>query len=341
MTIPPVRWSWRNAAHGVVLALPAVAAALHDPAWGMPLAVGVLPAAALGLRSTRRERAMVMLVGAVAGLSIFAGSLFAPFAALAVAAVFALCVTVALFAADPAHRLGPLVLMLGLPLYGAGLSESSWTTGLVAGALIIAGSIYGWLTSLVWPVGEPAARAPHRAEPHRAEPHRAEPHRAAPRSSMLAYGIQIGLAGSAAAAIGFALGVDHPGWACTAALLVSRPDRRQLDARGWGRSISVIAGALVACGIMLLAPSNVAIGLLLLVTLSVAAATAGSRWYIFPFFSTIIVLSMLLLGETETPAHWLLERTSMTLVGVALALLSAWVVPAVAATLRSRTSRRD
>ena len=176
----PIRLSWRNAAHGVVIALPSVVASVFDPALGLPLAVGVLPAAALGLRSTRRERMMVMLVGAVAGFSIFAGSLLAPFPALAVATVFALCVVVALFAADPAHKLGPLVLMLGLPLYGAGLSESSWTTGLSAGLLIVAGSIYGWLASLVWPVG------PSTAPPLR---------RAAPRSAMLVYGIQIGLAG--------------------------------------------------------------------------------------------------------------------------------------------------
>lgn len=323
---PPIRWSWRNAAHGIVIALPALAASLSDPALGVPLAVGVLPAAALGLRSTRRERMMVVLVGAVAGFSIFAGSLLAPLPGLAVAAVFVLCVAVALFTADPSHKLGPLVLMLGLPLYGAGLSESSWTTGLSAGLLIIAGSVYGWLASLVWPVGASEQRPPRSA---------------APRSAMLAYGIQIGLAGAVAAAIGFALGVDHPGWACTAALLVSRPDRRQLDARGWGRSISVILGAMIACGIILLAPSNLAIGLLLLITLSLAAATSGSRWYIFPFFSTVIVLSMLLLGETETPAHWLLERAGMTLVGVGLALLSAWLVPAVAASLRSRASRTD
>ena len=90
---------------------------------------------------------------------------------------------------------------------------------------------------------------------------------------------------------------------------------------------------------MILSPSNAAIGVLLLFTLSIAAATSGSRWYIFPFFSTVIVLSMLLLGDTETPAHWLLERAAMTLVGVALALGSAWLVPAVVATLRSRASR--
>jgi hypothetical protein len=311
----PIAWSWRGVAHGAVLGAPAAIASVSDPALGLALAVGVLPAAALGLRSTRRERAMVVVIGAVAGVSLFLGSLVSGLPVLAVALVFALCVGVALAVADSSRRLAPLVMMLGLPLYGAGLSESSWSAGLAAGLLIVGGSVYGWLVSLVWPSGPAVARPPRRA---------------APRSAMLVYGIQIGLAGAAGAALGFALGVDHPGWACTAALLVSRPDRRQLDARGAGRTVSVVAGALVACALAAASPSAPAIGAAVLVVLAVAAGTAGSRWYVFPFFSTVIVLSMLLQDETTPPAHWFVERVLLTLAGVALALAAAWVVPKVA-----------
>ncbi len=320
-TAAPISWSWKSAAHGVVLSLPAVIAALWDPAVGMPLAIGCLPAAALGLRDSRRERLMVLLVGAVAALSMLLGSFVAPYPPLAVLTLFALCVAVAVAAADAAHRVAPLVLMLGLPLYGTGLSESSWTAGLSAALLILAGSVYAWLVSLVWPSYAPVSRPP-RPTLH--------------RSAMLVYGIQIGVAGAAAAAMGFALGVDHPGWACTAALLVSRPDRRQLDARGWGRTVSVIGGALLACGVAVIGPPDAAIAAVLLATLAAAAGTAGSRWYIFPFFSTVIVLSMLLLDETQTPAHWFLERAGMTLLGVGLALGASWLVPAAAARIRAR-----
>jgi len=316
-----IAWSWRSATHGVALSLPAVVACVFDPALGVPLAVGCLPAAALGLRDSRRERRMVVVIGAVAAVSIFLGSLVASLPALAVVMVFALCVAVAVSTADAAHRLAPLVLMLGLPLYGAGLSESSWTTGLSAALLILAGSVYGWLISLAWPAGEAIQRP---ARP------------AVPRSVMLVYGVQIGVAGAVAAALGFAFGVDHPGWACTAALLVSRPDRRQLDARGWGRSVSVVAGALLACAVALLSPADAAIAALLLVILAAAAGTSGSRWYIFPFFSTVIVLSMLLLDDSETPEHWLLERAGMTLLGVGLALAASWLVPAAARQVRAR-----
>ena len=316
-----IAWSWKSAAHGAALSLPAVAASLFDPAVGVPLAVGCLPAAAVGLRGSRRERSMVVVVGAVAAVSIFLGSLVASMPVIAVVMVFVLCVAVALYAADSSHRVAPLMLMLGLPLYGAGLSESSWTSGIGAALLILTGSLWGWLVSLAWPAGASIARPPRSA---------------APRSTMLVYGIQIGTAGALAAATGFALGVDHPGWACTAALLVSRPDRDQLDARGWGRSVSVFAGALLACAGALFSPTDAAIAALLLVILAVGTGTAGSRWYIFPFFSTAIVLSMLLLDDSATPAPWFLERVGMTVLGVGLALVAAWLIPAVARRIRAR-----
>ncbi|GAA1835241.1 hypothetical protein [Agromyces salentinus] len=55
------------------------------------------------------------------------------------------------------------------------------------------------------------------------------------------------------------------------------------------------------------------------VGLAGAVATAASGWYVLPFFSTTIVLSMLLLGEDETPGHCFVERIVLTLVGVGLA----------------------
>lgn len=311
----PIAWSWKNAAYGVSLALPATIGSVLDPSLGVPLAVGVLPAAALGLRSTRRERAMVVVVGALAGFSIFLGAVVAPWPALAVVALFILCVVVAVMASNPARRLAPLALMLGLPLVGAGFSEGSWDRGLAAALLILGGSVYAWVVSLLWPAGRPVAR-PSRAP--------------ASRTAMVVYGVQIGLAGAVGAALGFAWGVDHPGWAATAALLVSRPDRRQLDSRGRGRVISVTGGAILACGVAAVSPASAVIAVVVLVILAVGTGTVGSRWYVFPFFSTTIVLSMLLLGETEPPAHWFLERVGLTLVGVALALGAAWFVPRAA-----------
>lgn len=309
----PIAWSWVNAAHGVALGLPAAAISLFDPAIGLPLAVGVLPAAALGVRGARRQRVIVLVVGAVAGLNIIIGSWIAPLPIVAVGTIFTLCVLAAVLVADPRRRIAPLVLMLGMPMLGVGLSETP-VSAVSAGALILAGSAYGWLVSLVWPDRPGAPQAPRAA---------------APRSVMLGYGIQIGVAGAAGAALGFALGVDHPGWACTAALLVSRPDRGALDARSIGRVVAVLLGATVACAVAALAPPDAAVALLALLIVAAAAGTVGSRWYVFPFFSTVVVLSMLIGGEVGSARHWFAERVALTVAGAVLAVTAAWLRAAI------------
>ncbi|QIG39468.1 FUSC family protein [Microbacterium sp. 4R-513] len=258
---------------------------------------------------------MAVVVGAVAGLNIVIGSLVAPFPVAAVVTIFALCVAAAVLVADPNRHLAPLILMLGMPLLGVGLSEPP-ATALSAGALLLLGSIYGWLVSLIWP-DRPGIQRPAKA--------------AVPRRVMLAYGIQIGIAGAAGAALGFALDVDHPGWACAAALLISRPDRALLDARSIGRILSVFLGATAACVVAAFHPSNAVFAAVVLVVIAGAAGTAGSRWYVLPFFTTLLVLSMLIGDETESATHWFLERVALTLAGAALAVLAAWVVPRVMA----------
>ncbi|GMA23293.1 hypothetical protein GCM10025864_10520 [Luteimicrobium album] len=147
---------------------------------------------------------------------------------------------------------------------------------------------------------------------------------------MLRYGLQIGVAGAGAAAIGLASGFDHPGWACTAALLVSRPDEGALHARSVGRAASVLLGALVACGLGALDPPSGVVAGLAAAALAGVCATVGSRWYVMPFFSTTIVLSMLVARGDEGTGHWFAERVGETLVGIVLALAAAWVASRLA-----------
>ncbi|MBD5784760.1 FUSC family protein [Cellulosimicrobium terreum] len=310
---PAVSWSWLALLLGTAYAVVPVLATVADPARGLALAVGVLPAVALGLRATRRERVLGVLVGAVAGVSLFLGSLVASTPVLAVATVLVLSVLVASATATatsrPGRRLAPLALGLGLPLFGAGLSVDGATAGAGAAVLLLAGSVYAALVSLAWPV---RATAPRTSAPP------------PPRAAMVAYGVQIGVAGALAAAIGFALGIDHPGWACTAALLVSRPRWDALRARGTQRSVAVLAGALLACAVVALGAPDPVLAALLLAVLACGTATAGSRWYVLPFFTTTVVLSLLLVGDDAGAEHWFVERVGATLLGVALALGAAW-----------------
>ncbi|QAY72703.1 FUSC family protein [Agromyces protaetiae] len=315
-------WSWRNFAVGIVFGAPAAIATAIDPSVGLPLAVGVLPAAILGMRGPRAERVRIILIGFVAGASMFVGSLLAPLPIVAVPVIFALCVLVAGASADAHRRLAPLNLALGLPLVGAGLSVSSPASGALTGLLLLTGSVYAWLVSLLWPsIHDDAPRPPRRL---------------AQRAAMVRYGVQIGLAAAVAAALGFALGADHPGWGVTAALLVSRPDEALLHSRGLARSIAVVAGAIVACAVAAFEPSGPVLALLAVAALAGAAATSGSRWYVTAFFSTIIVLSLLELSGEHTSSYWFAERVGLTLAGVALAFAAAWIAPRVGHALRAR-----
>ena len=72
---PGVAWHWSAAVRGALYALPAGLAALHDPGQGIALAVGVLPAAAVGLLPTRRARPTVLVAGLCVGLPMVLGSL--------------------------------------------------------------------------------------------------------------------------------------------------------------------------------------------------------------------------------------------------------------------------
>ena len=57
---PAIAWSWPHALVGVVYAIPAATVALRDPQLGIPLAVGVLPAAMVGIPPRRRSRLIIL-----------------------------------------------------------------------------------------------------------------------------------------------------------------------------------------------------------------------------------------------------------------------------------------
>ncbi|RMI01053.1 FUSC family protein, partial [Cellulomonas triticagri] len=103
---------------------------------------------------------------------------------------------------------------------------------------------------------------------------------------------------------------------------VSRPHADALRARGMARSVGVLVASALACVVaagaswLLVAVPPLALG--------GAGATAGSRWYVTPFFATTIVLSLLLAEHTETAAHWFVERVGATLLGVVVAAVVGW-----------------
>ena len=146
---------------------------------------------------------------------------------------------------------------------------------------------------------------------------------------MVEYGVRLGLAGAICAGVGFALDLDHKGWATAACLLVMRPTAEMTRLRGAGRAISVTAGTLAACVLVLTADEPAAISIAIVVAMTGLGAVRASRWYVTGGFTTFIVILLIVYGSPEDVSGRFLERVGETLLGVGVALLFGVAVPAM------------
>ncbi len=181
---PGLAWSWSAALPGAAYAVPAGLVAVDDARRGLAMAVGVLPAAIAGLPARRRGRRLLVVLGCLTGVPMLVGGLLAGVPVLAVLAVFALGVGAAWLATR--WRAGTIVMTLSLPMVGVGLSYSDIGEAAGLAGLMVAGSVYAYAVSLLWPERPPPAARPP----------------AGPRPT-LGYGVRLGAAGATAAAIGF------------------------------------------------------------------------------------------------------------------------------------------
>ncbi|MDN4613181.1 FUSC family protein [Leifsonia sp. F6_8S_P_1B] len=305
-------WSWSLFLLGLVLALPAAVATPFDPSIGLGLAIGVIPAAANRLAPRRAGRWVTVLVGIVAAAAMTFGASLTRTPVLAVVAIFVIGLVAPLWATR--SRAGALVVSLALPLTGIGLSFSSVGTTAVLGLLMIGGSVYAWLVSLAWPQRLPPVR--QQAPPPGSR-------------AALSYGVLLGCAGALAATTGYLLHLEHVGWVTGACLLVMRPTRSLLFLRTIGRAVSVTLGAFAAAAFSAWGPPDLVLAIAVVLVLGAATATHDSRWYVTPGFTTFIALSLILQGNGESPAGRFNERTLETLLGVGIALIFGWLVPAV------------
>jgi len=303
-------WDWSTAALGAVYALPSAVVVLSDRQRGLALAVGVLPAAIMGLMPTRRGRLAIVILGASIGLPMFVGGLLAGVPVLAVIAIACLGVGSALLAAR--SRLGHVAMTLSLPMVGVGLSYSDLGKAAALAGLMVLGSVFAYLVSMLWPEHAAAPRSPAGPKP------------------TLAYGIRLGAAGAVAAAIGFLLDLEHVGWACATALLVMRPAAEMQRLRSVGRVIAVAIGALAAIGLIRLSPAAWAYSLVAIAAVAGAGATHRSRWYVTPAFTTFLVFLLLLYSRPQDATSRLDERVLETLLGVGVAYAFGLGLPALA-----------
>ena len=308
-------WRWGSAARGTLTALPAIVAATRDVELGAALAVGLVPICSLPLAPRRTRRLRGSVVGVLAACSIFVGGVLAQWPVVAVAGLVVVGGLLGHVAARgrPAAMLG---LQLCLPLMAVGFSYPG--TDKVGGLAvdILMGTAWATVVALAWPATRPRGQAP--AAP------------AAPGAQIATYGWIAGLTGGICATVGFAAGLEHVGWAPAAALLVMRPDPPAQGMRSWDRLADVVLGAAAAICLVLVGPSDLVFGIVVGLVVVATTATAGSRSYVTPLFTTALVFLMLLAGHPGDAGSRFVERVLETALGVGVAALMSFVVlPAV------------
>ncbi|WP_412739427.1 FUSC family protein [Krasilnikovia sp. MM14-A1259] len=303
---PAIVWSWPDAARGLVYALPAIAVTSVNPAAGVPLALGVLPSAIMPFPGTARSRPLLLIVGALTGVSLFTGAALTHLPTLVTAVTLVAVVAAAAWATTRVAA-AQLLLVLAAPLVAVGLSYDDWASALRLLLLMVLGAVYAWAVSMLWKPRPPQPR-PQRPVP------------SAP--AMLGYGFCLGTAAAVSYLVAIGLDLDHPGWAPAACLLVARPDPDLLRARGAGRVLSVIVGAAAAVLTLAADAANGLLAVLTGVVISAAAATHASRWYITSAFTTYLVFLLLLGDHPNQAGQKFTERVAETVLGVTLAVLS-------------------
>jgi hypothetical protein len=315
-----ISWTWAHAIRCAICTLPAVPVILvSDPSKGLAWAIGILPAAIVGLGPTRRSRLRLVVVGLLFGLSILMGSILTQTSLTAVVGIFAIAYGSALLASRKAY--GMEVMLLCAPASAIGLSYTDLSKAALLGLFMFAGSVFSYVVFLLWP------EYPDRAEPAP---------RLLPLQLARRYGVGLGLAGASATAISIAIHTDHVGWAPAAALFVMRPIREMQLRRSVGRVLSVLLGSLVAVVFVRASPSTAALSLFAVAAIAGAGGTRGSRWYVTPIFGTSLILTMLLYSNaTVANEQWRFkERVGETVLGVGLAYFFGLVVPSIWAHLR-------
>ena len=322
---PRIAWSWPAALRCAVCTLPAALVVLSgDPSKGLAWAVGILPAAIVGMAPARRARLHLVAVGALFALSILIGSALAQTSVTTVVGIFAVAYAAAILASRAAF--GAVAMALCAPVAAIGLSYGDVGEAAWLGLIMFGGSLFSCAVFLLWP--ESAASPPPAPA-------------LLPRRRARAYGVCLGLAAATAAGIGIAINTDHVGWAPAAALLVMRPSEEMQKVRSVGRLVSVLLGALAAVAFLRADPALGFYAVAAIAAIAGAGGTRGSRWYVTAAFTTFLVLVMLLYANpTVATEQWrVAERVGETALGVGLAYVFGLLLPDVVHRVQLRRAR--
>jgi len=318
-TAPGVRWRWPYALRGFLTVLPAGLAAFHDVQLAAALAVGLLPVCPLPLPPSRLGRVRLGMYGVMAAASICLGGFLAQWPPVAVIALILAGGGLGHLVVRLHRPVAMLGLLLCLPLFAVGLSYPGVdkVSGLAVDLLL--GTAWSVLVAVAWPRPAPLAHPVGAAAPD-----------GPPDPAIVGYGWAAGVTGAVCATIGFAAGLEHVGWAPAAALLVMRPNPPMQRLRSMDRVGDVALGAVAASLLVVWDPPAAVYALAIAAVVVTATATAGSRWYVLPTFTTFLVFILLLARDPSDAQHRFWERLLETLLGVAVAAVTTIALGAIA-----------
>ena len=313
-----VEWNWTEAGRGALSALPgALMTLVVDASAGMGFALGALVVAMLGVPPSRRDRPRLGLVGLAFALAYGLGSVLGLWPVAAVVALALLAYAGVLASARTARaRLLPALL---LPALALGMNHPA-PDGFAVAAILLAGAAWATGVTYAWPQARPpalVATGEQTLDP------------ASARRKARVYGILFAAASGIGLALGYLFDLTHVAWAAAAAMFIMRPEPGLVASRAAGRVLATFAGVIAAGLIVRRGPSELAVALLAVGAVSAMLAVRGSRWYVTPAGSALVVLLMAGVAGEDAFAVSFVERLLETALGAALALAFGTAAPAL------------
>lgn len=301
--------------HAVLSVIPSIILILSgNVSLGVAFAIGTLPTNQLGIAPKRKQRIMFGLLGCIFGVGILTGSYVALLDnAWSIGLVF---LALAFLSAVIASRrpVGAVLLSLILPAIAVGIGFST-QTGLTMFATFVLGSLWSSLVTLFWPesneeISRDGVKAFVATQPR-------------------LYGLMLGLAAMTAILFGFRFSPEFLGWTATAVLLIMRPYSGMVKKRSFWRATATVLGGVFAVITVILQLPNIITAFLVLGVMVLIIGTSKSDWWLMPLGTAFFVLTLSLLGETDTG---IIKSTALTrildnIVGALIAVLFGLVIP--------------
>jgi hypothetical protein len=310
-------FSKEDGIHAALAVIPSIILILlGNLSFGIALAIGTLPTSQLGIAPKRKQRIAFSILGCLFGIGIYIGSFVALINSIWMAGL--VFFVVAFISAVLAARkpIGAIMLALILPAMTVGFGFSKETALSLTFAFVL-GSLWSGFVTLFWPEEDKVANK--------------DGMKAFVADKPKQYGVLLGLAAATAIFYGYFISPEFIAWTATAAMLIMRPLYGMVKTRGFWRAVATVIGGILAIITITMQLPNIITAALVLIVMVIIIGTSKSGWWLMPLGTAFFILTLSLLGETDSTdikiAGW--ERITDNVVGAGIALFYGLLVPLI------------